>query len=294
MENVEIKLYIALLLTLNHELMNTGGRIELTLNYAAKRLEAPLRSEAVGAVDGYLPDTWVASYVGMSLTLARIGPVRIVDKDGHDCSMDTTKMVARQKLVADFYRAYFFVMIHLKYMDLSSGCQVRMQKVLGGQSRPGMLSHVVHELLSPCDPQISTYRHIDRINDEFRAHCEKCSTRCVPVTRVDVVLDDKLLEDRLPGVVELWEHVKRFHEVEAAAGDSTTSSLAMEGLKLQVRIAKFLRSLERPYLATAQRCASVDSLVTDLEIFGRRRFFSEGNEAEFNSLLLAAQAAIPK
>lgn len=281
-------LYIALLLTFNSELKKTGGRVQVSLNYSSKKLEAPLRSEAVGAVDGELPDTWNETYAGMRLTKARIGPVRIVDKEGDDCSMETTKMVARQKLVADFYRAYGFVMIYLKKPEwaLEAAWQLRMQKVLGGQSRPGMLSNIVHELLSPCDPSKAD-RHIDRINLEFKDHCGRCGIEVVQVTGVDVVLDGQLEDDvvdsckrSLQDIIDMWDRVRKFNELEADPGRATASSVAMEGMMLQVRIGEFLRSLDRHIGAAKRSCPSIDTAVTDLESFSRRRFLLEANDSD--------------
>jgi hypothetical protein len=301
-------LYIALLLTFNYELKKTGGRVQVSLNYSSKKLEAPLRSEAVGAVDGELPDTWNGTYVGMRLTKARIGPVRIVDKEGDECSMETTKMVARQKLVADFYRAYCFVMIYLKKPKwaLEAAWQLRMQKVLGGQSRPGMLSNIVHELLSPCDPSRAD-RHIDRINLEFEAHCGRYGIEVVQVTGVDVVLDGQLEEGKLfaqlddvvdsckrslQDIIDMWDRVRKFNELEADPGSAAASSVAMEGMMLQVRIGEFLRSLDRHIGAAKRSCPSIDTAVTDLESFSRRRFLLEANDSEARFTLLLNVAEV--
>lgn len=291
----EVKLYIALLLTLNYELGKTGGHLQVSLNYALKNLEAPLRSEAVGAVDGYLPNTWIETYAGMGLRNANIGPVQILDKQGKVASMETTKMVARQKLVADFYRAYCFAMTHLGKWNLQKACEFRMQKVLGGQSRPGMLANLVHELLSECASS-SKERHIDRINKEFNEYCQTNDIIVANVQNVVVVLeklqevptiDDHSIDGVLKKLQEgqkLWDRVRSFNERELSRDVSSVSEyesfVTLEGAQLQICICAFLRGFERINLQTAKSSSAfIHALMTDLENFSRRRFFSRNYDS---------------
>lgn len=231
--------------------------LEVTNKWSPVKIQTPPPSCSGqwGKFDEFRPLTWADWYELIGVAKGALGcgkaVVKVVDKSGNACGVNTVRSVVRKAICYDVLRAFVYSMVRLGWWSLSQNndASVEMQKVMDSGRRQGMVQFLAElfvanhgmftKLLSdhfqkfPLNCQTSV--------DDLLRNC-LCSAHSPPSVRAP-----KRPRDTLGEMLSLYADVRELVLISDEVPISRYCSKV--GMKLHFEVSRFMDKATKPSVA---------------------------------------------